>query len=88
MTAPVITQPLKMAMTAPVLSSSSERSMAFVLPFEYQHINQIPRPIDSRIKIKEIPKRILASYRYTGSFDPIIANTHIDNMIEVLLSSL
>lgn len=83
MTAPVITQPVKIKMTSPVISSPAE-SMSFVLPFEFQDINEIPKPTDKRITIKHIPRRILASYRYAGSFDPIVANNHITDMIECL----
>jgi hypothetical protein len=84
MTAPVITQPVKIKMTAPVISSAAAESMSFVLPFEFQDINEVPKPTDKRISIRHIPKRILASYKYSGSFDPAVANNLITDMIEYL----
>jgi effector-binding domain-containing protein len=39
--------------------------MAFVMPSEYS-INTIPKPVDERISILEIPKRKIAALRFSG----------------------
>ena len=59
MTAPVITVPTKLAMTSPVVTSKDE-TMSFVLPFHFKSLSEIPVPTDSRVRIREIPKRIVA----------------------------
>jgi len=62
MTAPVIT-PEKIAMTAPVISDAS--AMSFVLPATYTK-EEVPEPIDSRVRIQEIPPMELAVIRFSG----------------------
>ena len=62
MTAPVIT-PDKIAMTAPVISEAN--AMSFVLPEAYS-MEEVPEPIDTRIRIQEIPPRELAVIRFSG----------------------
>ncbi len=61
MTAPVISE--KIAMTAPVISDST--SMSFVLPSSYT-LETAPEPLDSRIKIVQLPARTLAVIRFSG----------------------
>lgn len=53
MTAPVIT-PEKIAMTRPVISEAN--AMSFVLPAAYR-MEEVPKPIDTRIRIQKIPPR-------------------------------
>lgn len=61
MTVPVISE--KIAMTAPVISDSS--SMSFVLPSSYT-IDTAPEPMDERIRIVQVPARILGVIRFSG----------------------
>ncbi|MEM2125202.1 MAG: heme-binding protein [Candidatus Methanosuratincola sp.] len=61
MTAPVISE--KIAMTAPVISDST--SMSFVLPSSYT-METAPEPLDSRIRIVQVPARLLAVIRFSG----------------------
>ncbi len=62
MTAPVIT-PEKIAMTAPVISDSG--SMSFIVPSKYTR-ETVPKPLDSRISIVEVPARTMAVLRFSG----------------------
>ena len=74
MTAPVESQPSgeRMKMTAPVLSDApeTERSgytYAFVMEQKYT-LDTLPAPVDSRIRIREKPERIVAVRRYSGGW--------------------
>jgi effector-binding domain-containing protein len=62
MTAPVITSE-KIEMTAPVISDGN--SFSFVMPLKYK-LEEIPEPLDSRIRIQKIPARRLAVIRFKG----------------------
>ncbi len=76
MTAPVITKPAgqgqRMNMTAPVLSSPAGDSTeaytyAFVMESRFS-MESLPKPLDSRIRLVEIPARDVAVRRYSGSW--------------------
>ena len=62
MTSPVIT-PEKIAMTTPVVSETN--AMSFILPAAYS-MKEVPEPIDTRIRVQEIPPRELAVIRFSG----------------------
>ena len=62
MTAPVVSQDAsqEIKMTSPVLSDfSNEGYMAFVMPSEFS-IEATPEPLDSRVKIEELPAKVVA----------------------------
>ena len=67
MTAPVITElpKTKMQMTSPVITSKDE-IMSFVLPFHFKSLSEVPEPTDSRVRVREIPKRIVAVKTFSG----------------------
>ena len=73
MTAPVESrstdQGEKMAMTAPVTSTQKDgdemTTVAFVMEQKYS-IDTLPIPNDERIRIREVPERIVAVRRYSG----------------------
>ena len=76
MTVPVESRPVdegvRMAMTAPVTSrpSSAEADMftyAFVMERKYT-LDTLPEPVDPRIRIREVPSRIVAVHRFSGSW--------------------
>jgi hypothetical protein len=70
MTAPVVSQDAsqEIKMTTPVLSEfSSQGYMAFVMPSEFS-LETTPLPIDSRVKIEEIPSRLVGVLRFSGSW--------------------
>jgi hypothetical protein len=62
MTSPVITS-RRIAMTAPVISDA--KSMSFVMPPQ-QTRDDIPDPLDSRIRITTLPAREVAVIRFRG----------------------
>jgi hypothetical protein len=76
MTAPVTTTPAdqgqRMNMTAPVLSSPADDSneaytYAFVMESRFS-MESLPKPLDSRIRLVEIPAKVVAVRRYSGSW--------------------
>ena len=79
MTTPVVSQ--KIAMTSPVFSDFG--SMAFVMPAEYT-IDTIPEPNDSRVSISEIPSRLVAVLRLSGSW----SEGHFEKETKELLDGL
>jgi hypothetical protein len=62
MTSPVITS-RKIAMTAPVVSDA--KSMSFVMPPQKSR-DDIPDPLDSRVRITTLPAREVAVIRFKG----------------------
>jgi len=79
MTAPVVSQ--RIAMTSPVLSDTG--SMAFVMPAEYS-IETAPEPVDSRVRISEVPARLVAALRFSGGW----SEAHFEKEKEELLDEL
>ena len=84
MTAPVVLNPEEpapvensksedIAMTAPVIMEESAQGtwkMAFSMPAEYT-MSTIPKPLDDRISLIEVPSRTLAVIQYSGSFNDL-----------------
>ena len=71
MTAPVTQEGKfqKIAMTAPV-SQVRENNMwriTFLMPAEYS-IDELPEPLDGRVKLVEDPERIVAAIKYSGTW--------------------
>ena len=62
MTAPVITS-AQIPMTAPVVSDG--QSMSFVMPGGKEK-EEMPEPLDQRVKITSLPRRELAVIRFKG----------------------
>jgi hypothetical protein len=59
-------------MTAPVLRQhlpDDEYKMEFVLPSEFQSVDQVPKPNDSRIVPHQVPEQELAVITFSGSWD-------------------
>lgn len=59
---------VKMAMTAPVTTSSAAddiHTFAFVMERKYS-LQTLPRPVDDRIRIRQVPERLVAVRRYSG----------------------
>lgn len=69
MTAPVTQdkQGAKIAMTAPVVqdASASGWRVAFMLPSLYT-LDTAPRPTDTRVYIRQVPGKLVATLRYSG----------------------
>lgn len=69
MTAPVAQTPTseKIAMTVPVQQAGSDEGwrIAFMLPTQYT-LETAPVPTDPRVRVREIPGRLMAVLRYSG----------------------
>jgi hypothetical protein len=79
MTAPVVSE--QIAMTAPVLSESD--SIGFVMP-ERLTLETTPEPLDERVKIVEIPKRVVAALKFSGRWSNSIFKKKSKEMLEEL----
>jgi hypothetical protein len=79
MTAPVVSE--QIAMTAPVLSEPG--SIAFVMPDGFT-FETTPEPLDDRIKIVEIPERVVAALRFSGRWSNSIFNKKSKDLLEEL----
>ncbi len=86
MTAPVVSQDAsqEIRMTSPVLSEfSNEGYMAFVLPSEFS-LETTPEPLDNRVKIEELPARVVAVLRFSGSW----SEKHFEAKTQELLDEI
>jgi hypothetical protein len=82
MTTPVVSQEIKM--TSPVLSDFSNQGyMAFVMPRDFS-LETTPLPLDSRVKIEEVPSRLVAVLRFSGSW----SDDHFEEKTQELLQEL
>jgi len=79
MTAPVVSQ--RIEMTAPVLSDAG--SMSFVMPEEYR-IETTPEPLDNRVRIIEVPTRVVAALRFSGRWSESIFSAKTRELLEEL----
>lgn len=72
MTAPVTQEARseKIAMTSPVSQEKlggGKWRITFLMPSKF-NIGTLPEPLDPRVKLKEIPGRVLAALRYSGTW--------------------
>lgn len=71
MTAPVLQASTseKIAMTAPVSQVKTEGGflVQFTMPAKFNFEN-IPTPVDARVKIRQIPARKVVAYKYSGTW--------------------
>jgi hypothetical protein len=82
MTTPVVSQEIQMI--SPVLSDFSNQGyMAFVMPAEFS-TETTPLPLDNRVKIEEVPSRLVAVLRFSGSW----SETHFKEKTTELLQEL
>ena len=79
MTTPVVSQEIQM--TSPVLSETG--TMAFVMPSEYT-LESTPEPLDERVKIAEIPARLVAALCFSGGW----SEAHFEKETQELLKTL
>ena len=78
MTTPVVSQEIQM--TSPVLSETG--TMAFVMPAEYT-LESTPEPLDERVKIAEIPARLVAALCFSGGW----SEAHFEKETQELLKT-
>ena len=79
MTSPVVAQQVEM--TSPVLSETG--TMAFVMPKEYT-LETTPEPLNSQVKIDEIPTRLIAALCFSGGW----SEAHFEKETQELLDEL
>lgn len=95
MTAPVMKEgggtstkePVKIAMTAPVMKqgdNNEQKTMAFVLPAEYDSLAKIPKPTNPLVHIKQIPSQVGVVHRYSGSFSDEISEAKAKELAKQL----
>jgi hypothetical protein len=79
MTAPVVSE--QITMTAPVLSDPD--SIAFVMPEGFT-LETTPEPLDDRVKIVELPERVVAALQFSGRWSNSIFKKKAKAMLEEL----
>jgi hypothetical protein len=79
MTAPVVSE--EIAMTAPVLSETG--SIAFLMPEGFT-LETTPIPVDDRVKIIEIPERVVAALRFSGRWSNSVFKKKSEQLLEEL----
>ena len=82
MTAPVVSE--QIAMTAPVLSETG--SIAFIMPEGFTP-ETTPEPLDERVKIVEIPERIVAALRFSGRWSDSILKKKSEELLKELTAA-
>jgi hypothetical protein len=71
MTAPVSqkAESEKISMTAPVnqVRVGEKYRITFLMPAKYT-METLPEPLDSRVKLKEVPGQLIAAFKYSGTW--------------------
>ena len=83
MTAPVTQtpEPAKIAMTAPVTQAATEGgyTVQFTMPASFT-LQTLPEPLDTRIRLRELPGKRYAVIRYSGFWSDANYATHLDKL--------
>eukprot|EP01031_Cornospumella_fuschlensis_P030982 gene30982-37445_t len=83
MTAPVITGgPKELAMTAPVVTGQD--FMQFVLPFDLKRLEDVPKPTNKDITIRQVPRKVVAVSRFSGSFSQSLFSSKLEDLYQKL----
>lgn len=85
MTSPVVQTPVKIAMTAPVVQTAEGGGMSvqFVMPRPWT-LDTLPEPLDSRVKLREVPERTVAVLTYSGFWSEARFREHLDKLTAAL----
>jgi hypothetical protein len=81
MTSPVISQ--EIAMTAPVLSETG--SLAFIMPERFT-LETTPEPLDNRVKIINVPEKVVAALRFSGRWSNAIFKKKSEELLAEIKS--
>jgi len=73
-------------MTAPVFMTSDRKSMSFVLP-ESMQLDDAPTPTNERVKLREIPSKLVASLRFSGSLESQLIEEKTDELRRALAAT-
>ncbi|KAI5083059.1 hypothetical protein GOP47_0002802 [Adiantum capillus-veneris] len=85
----------KIAMTAPVLTEENRADdvdqgkkglmvMQFVLPSKYTSVDDVPRPTDSRVRVKEVSSRKYGVLKFSGIAEDKLVQKKVDRLKQVL----
>lgn len=87
MTTPVETRTTgtKIAMTTPVTRARAgqQRTMAFTMPSEHT-LESLPTPLDSRVRLREVPGEVVAALRFSGRADEADASEKSRELLDQL----
>ena len=85
MTTPVVTQPEKLPMTAPVTvqANDTKTKMSFFMPPSYT-LQTLPEPVDSRIHLVEVPGQRFAAIRFSGCWDAKLFAQKANKLLDYL----
>ena len=87
MTAPVSQKSSseKISMTAPVNQQKSEDKyvVSFLMPGKYS-MDTLPEPLDSSVKLREVPARKIAAVRYSGTWSRKRYESHKNSLEEFI----
>lgn len=94
MTAPVTQAPSgkgqKIEMTAPVTQTplagadSRRHAIGFVMPASFT-LDTLPRPNDPRVQIREVPSRLVAAHRYSGTWSEERYREHEKRLLDAVI---
>lgn len=91
MTAPVTRQPaddsVRMSMTVPVIAERSAEAGRYVYQFVMERkytLETLPVPNDGRVRIREVPARLIAARRYSGRWTAENFERHTETLLEAL----
>ncbi len=75
----------KIAMTAPVQVNKSEKhlTMRFFMPTQYSR-EELPEPVDNRVRLVDVPSETAAVFRFTGSTDDAAVSARTAELLELL----
>jgi hypothetical protein len=82
MTHPVIIENQKIDMTSPVVIEKNV--MKFVLPVRYSKIEDVPKPTNSKVTLKEVPAQYIASIQFSGWYSEALGKTNLEKLKKAL----
>lgn len=90
MTSPVTQERVegtKLAMTAPVtqVKRGDQYTIRFMMPSEYSR-ESLPTPNDARVQIREVPTKVYAAIRYSGTWSRRNYDKHLEELRATLLA--
>ena len=79
----------KIEMTAPVTQAPAEavatgrHVVAFVMPASFTR-ETLPEPLDPRVRIREVPARLVAAHRYSGTWSEERYRAHEQSILDAI----
>ncbi|EGR34028.1 soul heme-binding protein, putative [Ichthyophthirius multifiliis] len=82
MTVPVLQEPVKMEMTAPVIFENGY--MSFVLPEKYKQVEQSPQPLNKEISLEKVDEKNIAVLQFSGYGKNEDFNQKLEELIQLM----